>query len=107
MLDDNRPILTLTLPKDGVNEPVDRILIGMHDYYTGLDLDSFLVALDVSIHGLAPAANLASQFHEVTQGVWELKLQQPLRSLPAARIYVSVKDRQGNLSQLDRRFSVK
>src|SRR5207248_8555545 len=38
MLDDQRPTLTLTYPKAGVNESVTRLLVGMYDYDTGLDL---------------------------------------------------------------------
>ena len=41
ILDDQRPTLTLTHPKAGANPPLERILIGMHDYGTGLDAASF------------------------------------------------------------------
>ncbi len=37
MLDDQRPTLTLTSPQAGANPPLDRILIGMHDYGSGLE----------------------------------------------------------------------
>ena len=37
MLDDNRPVLTVTEPRAGDNEQVDRILMGMQDYYTGIE----------------------------------------------------------------------
>src|SRR5262249_51067262 len=43
MCDDNRPILTLTHPKAGANEKLTRVLVGMHDYYSGLKADSFRV----------------------------------------------------------------
>src|SRR4029077_16471860 len=46
MLDDQRPTLTLTYPQAGTNSPLTRILVGMHDYGTGLDVDSFQVAAD-------------------------------------------------------------
>src|SRR5206468_3354451 len=36
MLDDQRPTLTLTEPRAGRNASIERILIGMHDYDTGL-----------------------------------------------------------------------
>src|SRR5262249_33180319 len=40
MLDDNRPTLTVTYPTPNANTKLDRILIGMHDYDTGLDMKS-------------------------------------------------------------------
>src|SRR5437660_691337 len=40
-LDDQRPTLTLTYPRAGSNESVTRILVGMHDYNTELDMKSF------------------------------------------------------------------
>ena len=42
MLDDQRPTLTLTLPRAGANPPLARILVGMYDS-GGLVLDSFQV----------------------------------------------------------------
>jgi hypothetical protein len=107
MLDDNRPVLTVTVPRAGANGPLSRIRLGMHDYYTGLDPASFRVTADVAVDGAEPGANLAPKFAEVETGVWELKLSKPLESLPAARITVEVKDRQGNTSRIERRFSVK
>src|SRR5207244_4965862 len=46
MCDDNRPTLALTYPRAGAIDSLTRILIGMHDAYTGLDLDSFTVTAD-------------------------------------------------------------
>jgi hypothetical protein len=106
MLDDNRPILTLTLPKERQSEPLDRILIGMHDYYTGLDQKSFRVTTDFTVNGTKPGDNLASQFKSIAQGVWQLDLAQPLRDVKSARITVSIRDKQGNVTRIERRFSV-
>jgi hypothetical protein len=106
MLDDNRPVLTLSLPQKHQSKPLDRILIGMADYYTGLDPTSFTVTADREINGIKAGENLASKFKEVTQGVWELKLDKPLKGVTAAQIKVSVKDQQGNTATIDRRFGV-
>jgi hypothetical protein len=55
----------------------------------------------------APAGtDLASRFTEKTQGVWELKLSKPLTRLERGRLTVSVADRQGNVSRIERTFSV-
>ena len=61
MQDDNRPTLTLTSPRPGVNAPLTRILVGMHDYDTGLDMDSFRVVADFPLDGAAPGELLAAK----------------------------------------------
>ena len=106
MLDDNRPILALTLPQPGANGPLNRLLIGMHDYDSGLDLDSFEVRADFAVNGLATGENLASKFQKKSQGVWELKLSSPLNQLPSGTLKVAIRDRQGNWSRIERRFQV-
>jgi hypothetical protein len=107
MCDDNRPVLTLTRPVAGINAPVSRIRLGMHDYYSGLDIATFRVTADFAIDGTAPGTDLASRFTEVTKGVWEMRLSKPVEALPSGRLSVEVKDRQGNTSRIERLFSVK
>jgi hypothetical protein len=106
MLDDNRPTLTLTFPREGANAELSRLLVGMHDYGTGLDTDSFRVVADFEVEGVAAGQNLAAKFQPQSQGVWELKLSRPLTALAKGTLTVSVKDRQGNLTRLVRTFSV-
>jgi len=106
MLDDNRPTLTITSPRAGANASLDRILIGAHDYYTGLDPTGFTVTADFPVNGLAAGENLAPGFSPRSQGVWELKLATPIENAARARLTVSVKDRQGNESAIERTFSV-
>jgi hypothetical protein len=106
MLDDNRPTLTLTTPRPGANAALNRILIGMHDYYTGIDPLSFIVTADFQIDGTPPGQNLAPKFKPLSQGVWELKLGTPIGKLPHGRLTVVVKDLQGNTSRIERSFSV-
>lgn len=105
--DDNRPVLTLTRPAAGSNGPIPRIRLGMHDYDTGLDLATFQVTADFPVDGAAPGTNLAPRFEQVTQGVWEMKLSTAIDALPAGRLAVEIKDRQGNTSRIERLFSVK
>jgi hypothetical protein len=106
MLDDNRPILTLTSPQPGGNGILNRLLIGVHDYDSGLDLDSFEVRADFGVNGLSAGENLASKFQKKSQGVWELKLSSPLSQLPSGTLKVAIRDRQGNWSRIERRFQV-
>src|SRR5262249_37844823 len=97
MGDDNRPTLTITYPQAGTNNELSRILIGMHDYYSGLDEKSLDVRADFVVDGIAAGQNLASRFRPVSQGVWELRLAQPIRTLDRGNLVVSVRDRQGNI----------
>jgi hypothetical protein len=106
MLDDQRPTLTLTYPRPGANPELTRILVGMHDYYTGLDMDSFEVVANFEVDGVKPGENLAARFRETSEGVRELKLAAPIRNLEAGFVTVAVKDRQGNLTRIERTFSV-
>ena len=84
MLDDKRPTLTLTYPRAGANAELSRILVGMHDYYTGLDMDSFQVTADFAMDDTSAGENLAAKFKPTSPGVWELKLAKPITDLPRA-----------------------
>jgi hypothetical protein len=106
MLDDNRPILTIASPQAGANRPLSRIVIGMHDYYTGLDETSLQVTADFPVNGMPPGENLGTHFKATSQGVWELKLDTSLKTLSRGTLHVAVKDRQGNVTILERTFSV-
>jgi hypothetical protein len=106
MCDETRPTLTLTYPGPGINPPLTRLLVGMNDYYTGLDLDSFRVTADIPIDGIAAGQDLATKFRPQSPGVWELKLSRPLERLARGTIEVSVKDRQGNVTRIERTFAV-
>jgi hypothetical protein len=106
MQDDNRPSVTLTYPRAGANPPLTRILVGMSDYYTGLDMDTFEVGADFPLDGIAAGKNLASRFKSKTPGVWELVLSKPLTDLPHGKLTVSVKDREGNLTRIERTLNV-
>src|SRR5262249_45766102 len=106
MLDDQRPTLTLTYPRAGVNPPLTRVLVGMHDYNSGLDMGSFQVGADFPLAGAAARENLAKKFKPKSDGVWELALTRPLANLGKGKLTVSVKDRQGNISRIERTISV-
>ena len=107
MLDEGRPTLTLASPEPGKNsQPLTRILIGMHDYLTGLDVASFTVTADFPIDGTPAGENLAPKFATLDDSRWELRLMQPIRELERGTLIVSVKDREGNTSIIERAFSV-
>jgi hypothetical protein len=108
MLDEGRATLTLASPTAGVNaQPVSAVLVGMHDYYTGLAIETFEVTADFSINGAAPGENLAGKFARLPGSRFELKLNTPITTLAAGTLTISIEDRQGNRSRIDRKFSVK
>jgi hypothetical protein len=102
MLDDQRPTLTLTHPRPGANTELTRLLVGMHDYGTGIDPASFQVTASFPIDGVKPGENLASRFQQKSEGVWELQLATPITQLDRGQLTVAVKDRQGNLTSIER-----
>ncbi|MSQ95571.1 MAG: hypothetical protein EXR98_13570 [Gemmataceae bacterium] len=106
MLDDNRPTLTLTSPKAGINGPLTRILVGMHDYDSGLDMKTFTVTADFAIDGVKPGENLTRKFKAKSPGVWELTLARPITDLAKGTLTVSIQDRQGNNTRIERTLSV-
>jgi hypothetical protein len=106
LADDQRPTLTLTYPSPGENRELSRILIGMADAYTGIDAAGFQVTADFAVDGIAPGENLASRFTALSEGRWEWQLARPIVDLSAGTLTVSIKDRQGNTSSIQRRFSV-
>jgi hypothetical protein len=105
-LDDQRPTLTLAEPRIGVNPSVSRILIGMHDTGSGLDPNSLSVVADFAIDGVAAGEELATKFKKLSDSRWEWQLGQPIADLQSGTLTVSVRDRQGNVTRIERKFSV-
>lgn len=105
-LDDQRPTLTIAMPKAGTNPPLERILVGMHDYGSGLDGASFDVRADFAVNDTSAGENLASKFKATAPGVYELPLTAAMK-LDRGRLIVSVKDKQGNITRIERTFSAK
>jgi Hydrazine synthase alpha subunit middle domain len=106
VMDDQRPTLTLTHPRAGTNASLSRIVVGMHDYGSGLDEATFSVVADFAVDGTAAGENLAAKFRPLRGDVWELRLAKPLAVLPRGVLTVAVKDRQGNTTRTQRTFSV-
>ncbi|MBM3994681.1 MAG: hypothetical protein FJ303_11095 [Planctomycetes bacterium] len=104
--DDQRPTLSVTYPEAGKNAKLSRILIGMQDTYSGLDMKTFRVTADVPFADIAPGQDFASRFRQKSQGVWEFVLDRPITALQRGTITVTIRDRQGNENRIARVFSV-
>lgn len=105
-LDELRPTLTLSSPRAGNNDVLDHIVIGMDDYYSGLDPSSLRVTADFEIGGIRSGKNLAGRFRQRHQGIWEWKLPTAIGNLNRGTLTVVVRDKQGNQSQIRRTFAV-
>jgi hypothetical protein len=105
MLDDNRPILTVTVPQPGVNENVERLLIGLFDYGSGLDEGTLRVTADFDLPGAPAGTDVASKFQPTARGVREWKLAEPLTLAEPGTLTVTVRDRQGNETVVRRTFT--
>ena len=104
--DDKRPTLTLVEPRVGRQSKISRILFGMADYYSGIDEGSLRVVASFAVNNLPADTNLAGQVHARGEGVYELKLTEPLQKTGEYELVVSVKDRQGNLRAIRRTFQI-
>jgi hypothetical protein len=105
-LDDQRPTLALAEPRAGANGPLTRVLIGVHDCGTGLDMDGFSVVADFDLAGVPAGGELAKKLKMLPDHRWELPLDRPITDLANGKLTVSVKDRQGNVTRIERTFSV-
>jgi hypothetical protein len=53
-----------------------------------------------------PGDNLAARFKARSDGVHELQLATPIKSLDRGTLTVAVRDRQGNVTRIERTISV-
>lgn len=105
--DELRPTLDISIPKAGRQVgPIDRIQIGMFDYYTDLDMSTFSVTCDKKIGNHPPGTELAPEFRSVGDHVWAMRVNPPIKVGRWRTLTVSVRDTTGNLVELKRKFSV-
>src|SRR6185369_3757849 len=72
----------------------------------GIDAASLSVTADIVIDGRAPGTELAGLAVPVEQGISRIPLSAPLASVTDAHLLVTVSDNQGNISRVNRKFSV-
>lgn len=107
-LDDLPPTLTMSSPRSGFSfAPITELRFGAFDYYSGLDSASYSVVADFVVNGIPAGTNLASQFQSVGDHIFALHLTQPLVNLGEGNLTVSVRDVQGNITELKRKFQVR
>ncbi len=82
------------------------IRIGAYDYYSGLDFDSMSVKANFAINGHTAGTELAPLFKQTGNHIWTLQLQTPLVNLSNGHLVVSIKDHQGNKTEINRHFQI-
>jgi len=106
-LDEVRPTLAVSLPSPGQNAaPLDTIRIGIADADSGIDAASLSVTADVAIEGHPAGDELAGLLTQTADGIYAIALLAPLDAVTDAHLWVSVADRQGNVTRVARKFSV-
>lgn len=105
-LDEQRPTLSVTWPQPGRNDMLSRLLIGMHDYGTGLKMSSFEVTANFEIDGAPAGDNLADRFKQTSDGIWEYVIKSPITEMPDGEMTFSIRDGQGNATRIVRSFNV-
>ncbi len=106
-LDDLRPALAVTLPRAGWNSgELGALLIGAADADSGLAAGSLSITADVAMAGRAPGSELADLATSAGDGIWTVALAPALTDVSNAHLHVAVADQQGNVTRVDRRFSV-
>ncbi len=106
-LDDLRPALAVTLPRPGWNSgELGSLLIGAADADSGLADGSLSITADVPMAGRAAGVELADLATSVGDGIWSVALSPPVADVTSAHLHVAIADKQGNVTRVDRRFSV-
>jgi hypothetical protein len=104
-LDDLKPTVHVDVPRAGVMaEALTRIRFGLADANSGVDLSTLSVLASFEIGCQTPVKQLASQAVEVDDGIYEIQLPSSVRNATGGWVNVSVKDRQGNVTRVERAF---
>lgn len=106
-LDDVRPTLAVSSPQPGLNaSPFTLIRVGVADAYTGVVSGSLSIKADFVVNGRSAGSELADFVEQTGEGIYTITLDAPLTQLENAHLFVQVADQQGNLTRVDRHFSV-
>jgi hypothetical protein len=105
-LDDNRPTLTVSLPRPGeAGEPVTALRFGVADAYSGVDLATLSVKADFPVAGRPPGTELADLAAAVDDGVYAIDRGTALPLAAGRQLWVEVADVEGNVTRVARTFS--
>jgi len=99
--------LTVSAPREGQNQkPVEKLIIGFADAYSGIDINSLSVTADFEVDGIHAGQNLKDRFQSIADGIYQYQLETPLADNLRGTLSVSVRDLQGNINRVSRPFSI-
>jgi hypothetical protein len=105
-LDDLRPTLTVSSPRQNRNEPpLTELRIGLADAYSGISNVTLSVKADFVVNGFAAGTELVNQGAFISPGIFSLTLT-PITNLPSSHLIATVLDAQGNRTTINVRFWV-
>jgi len=106
-LDDLKPSLNVSAPRAGsLAQPVTQFRFGFADANSGIDAASLSVTSDQVVNGRPAGAELASLAQPDGDGIWRIALSTPIAQVTNAHLRVAIRDNEGNITRIDRRFSV-
>jgi len=106
-LDDLRPTLTISSPRqDRNNPPLTELRIGVADAYSGISNSTLSVKADFAVNGLAVNSELVGQGSFVSPGIFVIPLSPPITNLGRSHLTANVLDAQGNRATVKVRFWV-
>jgi hypothetical protein len=106
-MDDLKPTVAVSLPRPRANDAaVTEIRFGLADGDSGIDISTLSVHADFVVNGLAAGSELASLAQASGDSIWSIALTPPLTDGWNRHVHVEVRDVQGNVTRVDRAFSV-
>jgi hypothetical protein len=106
-LDDGKPTLEVSLPRAGRNPaPLSSIVVGVADANSGIAPGSLSVRADRPINGRAAGVDLADLASAGAEGILSIALSPPLGAGSAGTLFVEVRDVEGNVTRVARRYRV-
>jgi Hydrazine synthase alpha subunit middle domain/Dockerin type I domain len=104
--DELKPVLTMSSPRSGSNGSLNSIRVGVFDAYSGIAPGTLSVVANFPVNGTPAGTELGGSFAQSDPSVWELRLGTPLTSLNNGHVVARVKDTAGNVTTLDRWFTI-
>jgi len=106
-LDDLRPTLTVSSPRQNRNTPpLTELRVGFADAYSGISNATFSLKADFPVNGLSAGSELAAQGSFVGPGVFSIVLNPAISNLAESHLTASISDAQGNRTTMKVRFWV-
>ncbi|MBL8046809.1 MAG: hypothetical protein JNL09_09720, partial [Anaerolineales bacterium] len=104
-VDDVRPTLEVSAPRAGLSsQPLTQIRVGVADAYTGINLATLSITATVPLAGRPAGAQLADLAQAAGDGIYTIPIN--LTGTGQTVLYVQVADVQGNVTRVQRTFSV-